>query len=127
MQEIEAHNAIPPSPASSSDVEEESHPITPAPRPQEKKVKGILKKPSSATYPRRTDSFGVRGQSRGQRSMSAHAHVGIRDSVDLAREHSDRSNRTVRGDIFVELKLRGFLSLFRKFIGLREYFLRIKD
>ena len=64
-------------------------------------MRGILKKPASAVYPRRPHevALGVRGQAGPravQRSMSAHANLngGIRDSLDLAKEQlSDRSVR----------------------------------
>ena len=72
-------------------------------------MRGILKKPASAAYPRRgaADTLGVRGNAgsvgaRGaagvQRSFSAHANLNsVRDSVDLAREQlSDRSARRAK-------------------------------
>ena len=56
-------------------------------------ILGILKKPASASLPRKTENFGVRGEAPGkaghsQRSMSAHARVaGPRDSMEVTREH----------------------------------------
>ena len=65
-------------------------------------ILGILKKPSSATLPRKTENFGVRGEpagkaSRSQRSMSAHARVaGPRDSVEVTREHNLKGKKVSR-------------------------------
>ena len=64
-------------------------------------MSGILKKPSSATLPRKADTFGVKGENPTkttgfQRSTSAHARVtGPRDSVEVTKEHKLRVKKVV--------------------------------